>query len=186
LRYYEVLGLSPGASESEIKAAYRRLARAFHPDSGQPGDVASFREVQEAYDTLSDEEKRRRYDNETSHSVPVSWTGGFDEPLPPFREVSPRAPREAPAPLDIVLNEQEAARGGEVVLDIASDADCPECAGTGFGFYGWCPACRGEGVVRVRERIRFRVPKGADSGDEVLARASSGASVRARIRVLMS
>ncbi|HJS74743.1 MAG TPA: hypothetical protein VJ921_10675, partial [Vicinamibacteria bacterium] len=109
-----------------------------------------------------------------------------EDPQPSFREVFPRAPREAPAPLDIVLSEQEAARGGEVVLEIASDADCPECAGTGFGFYGWCPACRGEGAVRVRERIRFRVPRGADSGDVVLARAPSGASVRARIRVLMS
>jgi molecular chaperone DnaJ len=183
LRYYEVLGLSPGASESEIKAAYRRLARQFHPDTGQPGDVARFREVQEAYDTLSDAEKRRRYDSARTETVPVSWTGGFEDPLPSFREVSPRVRREPPAHLDIVLSEQEAARGGEVILEIARDSDCPECAGTGFGFYGWCPRCSGEGIVRVRERIRFRVPRGADSGDVVLARAPSGASVRARIRV---
>ena len=184
MRYYDVLGLSPGASESEIKAAYRRLAREFHPDSGTPGDVERFREVQEAYETLSDPEKRRRYDIAESRLVPVSWTGGFEEPLPAFREVFPRRGREAAPDLDILLSETEAARGAEMILEIANDTDCRECSGTGLGFYGWCPGCGGEGSVRVRERIRFRIPKGASSGDVVLARASSGASVRARIRLV--
>src|SRR5215468_1460361 len=62
--YYEVLGLSNTASEDEIKKSYRALARKFHPDVN-PGDKsaeAKFKEVQEAYDVLSDQEKRRRYD----------------------------------------------------------------------------------------------------------------------------
>jgi molecular chaperone DnaJ len=186
LKYYEVLGVAPAASESEIKAAYRRLAREFHPDSGHPGDVSRFREVQEAYETLSDVEKRRRYDSAWSRELPVSWTGGFEEPLAPFREVYLQVRREAPAQLDVVLTGREAARGGEVILEIASDVDCPECGGTGFGFYGWCPVCRGEGLVRTREQVRFRIPKGADSGDVVLARATNGRSIRARIQVVAS
>jgi DnaJ-class molecular chaperone len=184
LRYYELLGVSSGASESEIKAAYRRLAREFHPDSGRPGDVERFRELQEAYETLSDPEKRRRYDRAPGDTVPVSWTGGFEETLAPFREVFARPRREAPAELDIVVNEGEAARGGEAVLEIAKDLDCRDCGGTGFGFYGWCHGCRGEGVVRAHERLRFRIPAGAESGEVVLARARDGSSVRARIRVL--
>ncbi len=186
MKYYQLLDVSSSASDSEIKIAYRRLARQFHPDSGRPGDVERFREIQKAYETLSHPEKRRTYDRARNHAVPVSWTGGFEEPLPAFREVFARAPREAPVELDIVLSDGEAARGGETVLEIAKDIDCLECGGSGFGFYGWCPRCRGEGVARVYERLRFRIPAGAESGNVVLARAADGSSVRARIRVVFS
>src|ERR671939_1630237 len=62
--YYEVLGVSRGATEEQIKTAYRKLARKFHPDLN-PGDKAAeerFKELQEAYDVLSDAEKRKLYD----------------------------------------------------------------------------------------------------------------------------
>lgn len=95
--FYEILGIAKGASPEEIRRAYRRLARRYHPDVNKEKDAqAKFTEIQEAYDTLSDEAKRKRYDRH-GHAEPAaasssarphySWTnvggtgraGGFDE-----------------------------------------------------------------------------------------------------------
>ena len=76
--YYEVLGLGKGASEDEIKKAYRKLAKKYHPDVN-PGDQdaeAKFKEVNEAYSILSDQEKKARYDQFGFAGVDPSYGGG--------------------------------------------------------------------------------------------------------------
>ena len=76
--YYEVLGIAKGASEAEIKSAYRKLAKKYHPDLN-PGDKtaeAKFKEVNEAYEVLSDKEKRARYDQFGHAGVDPNFGGG--------------------------------------------------------------------------------------------------------------
>ena len=77
--YYEVLGVSKDASESEIKSAFRKLAKKYHPDNKETGDEAKFKEIGEAYAVLSDENKRRQYDQFGSAAFDGSaGMGGFD------------------------------------------------------------------------------------------------------------
>src|ERR671939_1558699 len=80
--YYEVLGVSRGATEEQIKTAYRKLARKFHPDLN-PGDKAAeerFKELQEAYDVLADAEKRKLYDQYGENWRVVQQGGGQPPP----------------------------------------------------------------------------------------------------------
>jgi curved DNA-binding protein len=76
MNYYEILGVPKTAGQDEIKKAYRRLASQHHPDKG--GDTATFQDIQTAYDTLSDAQKRAEYDNPRP-SFQGGWPGGFEE-----------------------------------------------------------------------------------------------------------
>lgn len=181
MSHYDTLGVTRDATEAEIKKAYRALVKEVHPDSGNPGDIARFHAIQHAYEVLADAARRRAYDNDPP---PVSWTGGFEEPLAPFREVrSPVGRARGPVHLDIVLSPDEARRGGDIVLEVRQEGPCERCRGGGLGFFGWCSRCWGEGWGVTRERIRFRLPRGIDHGATVTARAPDGRVLKARVRI---
>lgn len=192
--YYEVLGVARGASEADIKKAYRRLARKLHPDVN-PGDKAAqkrFQEVQEAYEVLQDAEKRRAYDR-FGHAGPGA---GFDPrsaggPGPggsPFenfhfesgdlgdlfgnlfggRRGGPAGPRPGEdARAQIEVSFRDAVLGATTSLALRRERPCKTCGGTGRAGKGTCPTCRGEGAVAESESLRVRIPEGTEDGGAI-------------------
>ncbi|MBI3049576.1 MAG: J domain-containing protein [Acidobacteria bacterium] len=178
---YVVLGVSHGASEAEIKRAYRRLARRYHPDIN-PGDrmaAARFRQILEAYETLIDPARRSRYDaglaTEEHGSRPTSGFEGFDFSTRGsdhsatfgdlFAEVltdrgARRRPSERGADLHqtVPLAFEETFSGTMRTLTVTRRETCRTCAGTGRTRVspGPCLGCQGSGSVRsVRGHMVF-------------------------------
>ena len=180
--YYEVLGVSKSASDDEIKKAYRKLAKKYHPDVN-PGDKsaeASFKEVNEAYSVLSDKEKKARYDQFGHAGVDPNYNpgggfGGFDmgdidlgDIFGSFfgggfggggfgggsaRRTGPQKGESLRAA--VTLTFEEAAFGCEKELSLTRTEACEDCHGSGCEpgtTAETCPDCRGSGVVRVQQR----------------------------------
>ncbi len=128
--HYNTLGVSKTATPDEIKKAYRKLASQHHPDKG--GDTATFQKIQTAYDTLSDSEKKRQYDNPTQAynfhdfggpgGFSFNSTGGFNDMFADFFRQSTQQQRR-PTQIyrtSVVLSLDQAYTGGEQVLKIQS------------------------------------------------------------------
>jgi molecular chaperone DnaJ len=159
--YYGILGVARDASASAIKRAYRRLAKKYHPDvsAGSPED---FKELQAAYETLADADRRRRYD-EALHRAerfdPLAWS--FDR-TPGLGDL--RRPIE-PGSLsgEILLTSREAASGGVLPLEVPVVTTCYACEGTG-GFVFDCDRCLGEGTIERRLPLPLQIPAGVRDG----------------------
>ena len=178
--YYEVLGVEKGASADEIKRAYRKAAMKYHPDRN-PGDKEAeekFKEVGEAYEVLSDEEKRARYDQYGFAGVdpnfnPGGFGGGFTGGFDGFGDLgdifggffgggSSRRSSTANAPrrgenimARLELTFEEAAFGCEKEVSAQRIENCAACNGTGSadGVVETCPTCRGSGQVRTTQNF---------------------------------
>lgn len=159
--YYRTLGVSNDATEDDIKKSYRKLSMKYHPDHNQ-GDKESedkFKEINEAYSTLSDKEKRNQYDNPNPFSD-LFGGGGFS----PFGGMRQRpqkpdfnAPKdgsflgiEAVIPLKIFIF------GGIYTVTVPYHENCSDCRGNGFivasGERIKCSECKGEGYVQYIQR----------------------------------
>lgn len=174
--FYIVLGLERGATVNEIKRAYKRLARRFHPDIN-PGDrmaAAQFRQIAEAYETLSDPDRRRRYDLSGHQPVsePVSYgfegfdfSGGVHGPSAStfgdlFADVigqhHTRHHDDAPARgadlhQSLELSFEDAMRGGQRTITVTRQEHCRTCKGTGLMHVAEtrCSQCQGAGVLKT-------------------------------------
>jgi molecular chaperone DnaJ len=172
--FYVLLGVSPSATDDEIKKAYRTLARKYHPDAN-PGDAeaeARFKEISVAYETLRDPERRRQYDMFGPEGVGAgAGAGGFgagqfglNDLFDAFfggdvfggRTRGPAGPAPGPdveAVMDLTL--EEVVHGVKKTLDLRLPVDCDACDGSGCapGTHAeTCPTCGGAGEVREVRR----------------------------------
>jgi molecular chaperone DnaJ len=163
--FYEVLGVSKKASADEVKKAYRKLARQYHPDRNpdDPSAEDRFKEVQEAYDTLSDADKRKQYDaggvlgGFPGGGFGAGGGGGFTSDLGDIfssffgrgRGAGPQPTRGRDLETDVRLSFEQAMDGAQVPVEVVKAAACPTCGGNGAkpGTSPIvCPRCGGRGV----------------------------------------
>ena len=167
--YYEVLGVDRSASDDEIKKAYRKLAKKYHPDLN-PGDKEAetkFKEVNEAYEVLSDSTKRQRYDQYGHAGVDPNFGagggGGFGGGFGggSSRQANPNAPVPGEdLRVHVTLSFEEAAFGCKKEVSINRVESCPDCHGTGCEpgtTAEVCPDCHGSGYVTVQQRTMLGV-----------------------------
>ena len=167
--YYEVLGIAKGASDDEIKSAYRKLAKKYHPDLNPNDKTAEekFKEVGEAYEILSDKQKRARYDQFGHAGVDPNYgAGGGAGGFGGFgggsrRSANPNAPRRGgDIRVSLVLSFMEAVHGCTKTVSVNRQSTCEECGGTGAAkgtTPETCSECRGTGTVTVQQRTPFGV-----------------------------
>ena len=181
--YYEVLGISKGASEDEIKKAYKKMARKYHPDLNPDNKEAEekFKEVNEAYEVLSDPDKKARYDQyghagvDPNFGAGAGFDGSFDfgdlgDIFGNFfgggfggggRRTNPNAPQRGESiRLSLTISFEEAAFGCEKEITVERMEQCGTCSGSGCAAGTTpevCPDCHGTGQVQVRRQTPMGV-----------------------------
>jgi DnaJ-class molecular chaperone len=157
--YYTLFKLPRDASHDTIRRTYRKEIRKVHPDVTADPDLERLLEIQQAYETLADPEKREAYDRSLESSESKT------PPSPCVSEAPHRSPRAHPW-LEVILTPQEAAHGVTLSLDVPIRRLCPYCRGHGEGFPFLCRACRGAGQVVVSRVVRFQIPAGTRDGEQ--------------------
>ena len=196
--YYIELGVPRNAADKEVKAAYRRLARRYHPDvnTSDPDAEARFKRVNEAYQVLSDPKTRRDYDqygDNWKHAEQMRandgrsrGTGGFrrsrgghggfggiglDDLFGDFGlgNAFGRSQRQT-LQTNVQITLEEAFAGSKRNITIQGSSTCKECNGTGIDGTVLCSYCGGSGTSQMPRTLEVTIPKGTESGDRIRVR----------------
>ncbi len=179
--YYDVLGVSKTATDEEIKRAYRKLARQYHPDVNKAPDAETkFAEINEAYGVLSDKEKRQRYDQYGFNDPTQGFGGadaegfggfggfgGFEDIFQSFfgggRESrQSRSSRGKDIEKSMTISFDEAVHGCKKTIRVSVDETCTSCGGTGAysrNDIHTCSQCNGTGYVFIQQRTFLGVAR---------------------------
>ena len=188
--YYLALGIDKGADLHKIKKAYRFYCKKYHPDTADDEQKNQFLKIQEAYDTLSDAEKRRKYDRRIGggdNKVPVNFV---DPDFWEEKKQRDRYIRRFSSSIDdfwdsfvtglfeddfsgvkelyieLILSPEEAQRGGNIPIEIPVIETCGACSGRGYVGRFICTSCSGNGIIHGKREIELHVPAGIASGAE--------------------
>jgi molecular chaperone DnaJ len=195
--YYKLLGIDKSATEKEIKQAYRRLARKHHPDIN-PGDKSSeekFKKINEAYEVLSNKDKRQKYDrygDQWQHAdqftkAEEKYTGRtfgngqrayqfndfgdlfgdlFGNLNTGFRAAgTPQRGQDMYSPIELTL--EEAYRGKKRIIQLQELALCTACGGSGRVGKRTCSICHGSGKIDSLKRLEVKIPPGVKDGSKI-------------------
>ncbi len=184
--YFDILGLNRDAGDAEIRKAYKNLVLKYHPDRGSQCDAERFLKVQEAYATLCDPEKRRRYLRELERNArrespsvgvePVRLQD-FWETAHPFESYPDEpffgdwfaldldlgfsgSPAGMPPRVEVILSPQEARSGARIPLEIPVRVPCNRCRGTGGTWLYPCTSCGGSGIIASVKTVSLDIPPG--------------------------
>jgi len=188
--YYGILNITRKAKPSQIKKAYRSAAKRHHPDVS-PHDEEKFKEIQEAYETLSDPEKRAIYDRQDLEP-PIHHTRSYRSTKPMdfsyilFNEIDrlfaslgdfrmndmpdfwgEKGESRWNHSIEIALTPAEARKGCKMSLKIPFRVNCTRCRGTGRVGGLICGLCRGQGEGKIEKRIKVDIPAGVKDGMKV-------------------
>lgn len=180
--YYEILGVSKDASSAEIKSAFRKLAKKYHPDvSKEPNAAEKFKEAQEAYEVLSDENKRKQYDqfghaafsqNGASSGgygfsgfdfgdinlddiISNMFGGGFSSGFGGYSNRGSRKQKGKDTVIRVNLDFDEAVFGCKKTINLTLNETCVDCDGKGGHGSKTCDKCHGSGTVTAQQSTLF-------------------------------
>ena len=194
--YYKTLNINENATESEIKSAYRKLARTHHPDiaGASPANVQLFKDINEAYETLIDRKKRYEYDairrlysyatkqgttpppnrptKDTQSNTTTKSKNSFWEDFLKYQKQKETYSKPAPEngsdiTTEVTITYAEANNGTQKRINILHNKPCEICKGRKFVNGCLCSACNGTGSVSEHKRLTVKIPPNVKSGYKI-------------------